>query len=1044
MSPDPRTHQPRPWPVTAWASLLVVVALVGCGSGGDGVAGEGAGSGGSDSATVGAGLTTITGANGAQVVVADGAFATPTTIRIARDSTGAPTLPSLFSSAGATYSATPSGLLLGQTVLVRIPIDPTTPAETPVALAQAEAGGNWQLYLGARRSGNLLEADVRSLGFFQVVRLQPAVTAQAQAQAKAKAKSQGNASGVLAQATATPVVALGLRVSTSDRSFVSGSVLEQNVPGILERAVPFAAPALVPFVVESFGNAGFTSFCTNAASIRVRQTNPDVGVVFGTPYNHVFEESVLLDPSARASPWRFDLRAHRPFGATSTDMNATVGVECLDPVSPARYVVWSDQRIRYHVVDPTTLGFLERPADVSALPGQAATFSVHVLGGALVPNDRDQYRFEWQRSDDGGTVWSPLGVSYQSDRSDFSNDTGTPQALTLARVSSADNGARIRARVCYAKPGGAEQCVIGESALLTVPQSSMAPTIARQPRSQQVRVGETASFSVEVTGTPAPTLRWQMLPPAAAAWVDVGSSTASWPGAAPRAATLVTAPAALADDGSLFRVVVENGAGVVVSDTVRWRVSEALVAPTIVLQPQSANAAPGATAVFAVTAEGTSPFSYDWYHDGVAVAGANGNALLVADVGAASLGAYRVVVTGPGGNVTSRDATLSLAAGVAPVGTAPAIVTQPLPQTVALGQAATFATVVAGTPAPQCRWTRNGITIAGATSCASYTTPLAQAGDNGAVFNVFATNSAGAAIGGGAVLTVQGNTPPAGPWTILESRSGSFIADIALVGGDPDIAVAVGFDATVLRTTDGGTTWTAIAVPLPVQRSLQSVRFRDRLVGVAVGLFDILRTTDGGLSWQSVWTSDGVNGLRAFDWLDATTLVAAGSGRVWRSTDAGLTWSMFGAGSLDSVQSVRFLNPLVGLANAYFAMYRTADGGLTWSEVSAGVFTDGAASVDCGSATSCISVGGLGRYRSTDAGLTWVREAQPIYLSAVRARGAELMVVGDRGLVQRSTDGGATWSSGPSLPFGLLAGADLVPGGRAFVVGAGGLVARRN
>ena len=323
-------------------------------------------------------------------------------------------------------------------------------------------------------------------------------------------------------------------------------------------------------------------------------------------------------------------------------------------------------------------------------------------------------------------------------------------------------------------------------------------------------VGETASFDLAFAGTPAPSVRWQMLSADAATWLDVGTPLV-WPGTAGNAATLVTPAGTLADHGTLLRAVVANLGGEVASEAVVWRVTQAPLATAITLQPADARTAIGGSAAFAVVAEGTAPLSYQWSRDSVPIAGATSPVLSLGNVQAADLGSYRLTVSGPGGAATSRAATLS-AASTSPPPTPPQVLQQPAAASAAVGGTATFSVVVSGDPAPSCQWTKNGVAIPGATGCTSYTTPALADSDNGSVFNVVAYNTGGAAFAGGALLTVIGSGAGTA-WTALPTGSGGYLLDIALVGGDPQRVVAVGFNAHLLRSSDGGATWSRPPCP---------------------------------------------------------------------------------------------------------------------------------------------------------------------------------------------------------------------------------------
>ena len=84
---------------------------------------------------------------------------------------------------------------------------------------------------------------------------------------------------------------------------------------------------------------------------------------------------------------------------------------------------------------------------------------------------------------------------------------------------------------------------------------------------------------------------------------------------------------------------------------------------------------------------------------------------------------------------------------------APAITAQPGSIAVVSGNTATFTVMAAGTAPLTYQWQKNGTAISGATM-ASYTTPAAASSDNGAMFTVVVSNSAGSVTSSGATLSV--------------------------------------------------------------------------------------------------------------------------------------------------------------------------------------------------------------------------------------------------------------------------------------------------
>ena len=175
------------------------------------------------------------------------------------------------------------------------------------------------------------------------------------------------------------------------------------------------------------------------------------------------------------------------------------------------------------------------------------------------------------------------------------------------------------------------------------------------------------------------------------------------------------------------------------------------VAPSITVQPTNQTVTMGQTATFTVVATGTAPLSYQWEENGTAISGATSASYTTAATSSSDNGAkFQVVVSNSAGSVTSNAATLTVNAAAV----APSITTQPVNQTVSMGQTATFTVVATGTAPLSYQWQKNGTAISGATS-ASYTTAATTSSDNGAQFVVVVSNSAGSVTSNAATLTVN-------------------------------------------------------------------------------------------------------------------------------------------------------------------------------------------------------------------------------------------------------------------------------------------------
>jgi photosystem II stability/assembly factor-like uncharacterized protein len=149
---------------------------------------------------------------------------------------------------------------------------------------------------------------------------------------------------------------------------------------------------------------------------------------------------------------------------------------------------------------------------------------------------------------------------------------------------------------------------------------------------------------------------------------------------------------------------------------------------------------------------------------------------------------------------------------------------------------------------------------------------------------------------------------------------------------------AVGHDATILHTSDGGENWQIQHYEVNPEdpNPLLDVLLLDARNGIAIGAYGMaMRTSDGGANWERVELIPDLDWhLNSISRIDETTLfIAAEAGNGYISTDLGETWeelmlpyggSMFGAVGVDNGILTFGLR-----GNAFFS----DDAGQTWERV---------------------------------------------------------------------------------------------------------------
>lgn len=174
-------------------------------------------------------------------------------------------------------------------------------------------------------------------------------------------------------------------------------------------------------------------------------------------------------------------------------------------------------------------------------------------------------------------------------------------------------------------------------------------------------------------------------------------------------------------------------------------------------------------------------------------------------------------------------------------------------------------------------------------------------------------------------------------WEAIASPARATLTGVAFAAqAAPRTGWAVGHDAAILGTTDGGKTWTKSFQGENLQDSFLDVIALDAQRALAVGAYGLfLATANAGKSWERRKISEEDTHLNRISRGPGGTLYLAGErGTLLRSTDQGATWTRLAAPYEGSFYGVLPLDRRALLAHGLRGrVFHSADDGQTWQAV---------------------------------------------------------------------------------------------------------------
>jgi hypothetical protein len=504
----------------------------------------------------------------------------------------------------------------------------------------------------------------------------------------------------------------------------------------------------------------------------------------------------------------------------------------------------------------------------------------------------------------------------------------------------------------------------------TVSSACTSPAITGNPTNSTQCAGGTATFTASASGSPSPTVQWQVSTDGGATFNDISGATST---------TLSFATVA-GDNGNQYQAVFTNGCGSATSAAATLTVN---TSPTISANPSDQSICSGSTVNFTAAPNGTPSPTVQWQvsTDGGAtfnnIGGATSTTLSFTTSTAQNGNMYRAVFTNTCGNANTTGATLNVYSPIT-------ITTNPVSQTICQNTTVTYTAAATGSSSVQWQVSFDGgstwTNFTGQTTTTlSFVAGLSEAGrEYRAVFS----NPCGSVATNAANIFI--NTPPAitkDPST-QSICTGNTVTFTAAASGTPVPSVQW------YQSTDLGTTYNLLAgatsptLSFTTSAAQDGYRYRATFTntcGFITSNYAIL----------NVYTAPGITTNPSNQTIctgGTATFSVAGTGTPapavqWQlSTDGGATWTNVGLGG--NTYSI-----VAGLGQngwQYRAIFTNTCGSITTSAASLTVNSPATVATNPSNQTVCagnsvtfVSAGAgtpapTAQWQtSTDGGVTW-------------------------------------------------------------------------
>ncbi len=243
-------------------------------------------------------------------------------------------------------------------------------------------------------------------------------------------------------------------------------------------------------------------------------------------------------------------------------------------------------------------------------------------------------------------------------------------------------------------------------------------------------------------------------------------------------------------------------------------------------------------------------------------------------------------------------------------------------------------------------------------------------------------------------------------WVSLPSNTVNSLNDITFTS--LDTGFIVGDNGIILRTTNGGNSWSKISNPL--KYNLNTIHFPSKIVGYTNGL----KTINGGITWDSLKTIYN-RFINSYFFINESIGFLASSNTYYAKTiNGGLTWDYQSSKPVSQVlEKVEFTSDSIGYMVGWYGgnVLKTIDQGNSWFQVNNEQLT----SIKFPTPDTGYVVGWYGKILKTiDAGNNWIELTSGLpnnhLLNEIYCiTSSRCYVVGDKGAILKTVDGGKNW-----------------------------------